>query len=258
MSREFEELPSMPFLDHLEELRTRILRSLMGVAAAYALALLASPAPWSLIVRPFEQAKLLLPGSAVTLAALDPTESFTVIWIQVPTLCAIFLASPWVLYQVWSFIAPGLYRRERSLAASFVLSASGLFVAGGVFAYAVALPSALAFLLSIGAANGVSNVVSVSRYVDIAIGVIAGMGLVFQLPVFIAFLAVLRLVTPGFLLRNARYSLLGIVIVAAVVTPTQDILSLLLVAVPMMVLYFAGVFAAWMVTRGRRAEQGLR
>lgn len=245
MSSELEDLPSMPFLDHLEELRSRILRSLGGAAAAYALGLCLSPVPWNLVARPFERAKALTGDSTITLASLDPTEAFTVIWIQVPALWAVFLASPWVLYQAWGFIAPGLYRRERRLAAPFVASASALFIGGGLFAYFIALPRALAFLLSVGADSGVANVVSVGRYVDIAIGMIVGMGIVFQLPVLMTSLALLRIITPGFLLRHSRYAFLGIVIAAAVITPTQDAMTLLLVAGPMTMLYFGGVVSAW-------------
>src|SRR5205823_8693401 len=141
-------------------------------------------------------------GFEPTLVQITPMEAFNVIWIKLPVLCAIFIASPWVLYQVWGFISPGLYRRERRWAAPFILISAGLFILGGVFAYFVVFRYGLTFLLSIGQGYNVRPMVTISDYFDLFVNVILGVGLVFELPVLIFFLTLLRILSPMFLLRH--------------------------------------------------------
>ena len=121
--------------------------------------------------------------------------------MKVPLVFALFLASPWVLYQVWAFISPGLYQKEKRLALPFVLSTAGLFILGGCFAYFVAFRFGLAFLLSIGLTNGVTPLVTITHYFDLFVNVMLGVALVFELPVAIFFLTLLHLASPRFLLR---------------------------------------------------------
>ena len=125
------------------------------------------------------------------------------IWIKLPVLCAIFLSSPWILCQVWAFISPGLYRRERRWAAPFVIGSAGLFILGGVFAYFVAFRFGLTFLLGIGRGNFVNPMVSITEYFDLFVNVTLGVALVFELPVIIFFLTLLRIVSPSFLVSTA-------------------------------------------------------
>src|ERR1035437_6004408 len=127
----------MSFLQHLEELRNRIIRSLIGVGVAFALSLTYSNALWDFVCQPAVAALKTLGYKEQNLVQIEPMEAFNVIWFKLPVLCAIFLAAPWILYQVWAFISPGLYRRERRWAAPFVLGAGGLFIFGGFFAYFV-------------------------------------------------------------------------------------------------------------------------
>jgi sec-independent protein translocase protein TatC len=171
--------------------------------------------------------------------------------VKLPMLTSIFLASPWILYQVWAFIAPGLYKRERKWAAPFVICSAGLFILGGLFAYFVAFRYGLEFLLGIGRDINIMPVVSVTEYFDLFVNVTLGIGLVFELPVLIFFLTLLRIVTPSFLIKNARYAILAIVIIAAVVTPTPDVFNLMMFAVPMVALFFVGVFAGYLITLKR-------
>jgi sec-independent protein translocase protein TatC len=178
-------------------------------------------------------------------------ESFTVIWFKLPILCAIFIASPWVLYQVWAFIAPGLYKRERRMAAPFILTSAGLFIAGGLFAYFVLFRYAITFLLGIGMGNGVEPVVSVSSYFDLFVNVILGVALVFEMPVLMFFLTLLRILSPSFMLRHSRYAILAIFIIAAIVTPTPDAFNLMLFAVPMCLLFYIGIFASYLLVLRR-------
>jgi sec-independent protein translocase protein TatC len=152
---------------------------------------------------------------------------------------------------VWAFIAPGLYRRERKWAAPFVICTAGLFILGGTFAYFVAFRFGLTFLLGIGKDIGVVPYVSASEYFDLFINVTLGIGLVFELPVLIFFLVLLRIVTPAFLVRNSRYAVLAIVVVASILTPTPDVFNLTMFAVPMCLLYFVGVFAGYLLNLQR-------
>jgi len=170
-------------------------------------------------------------------------------------LVSIFLASPWIVYQLWAFISPGLYKKEKRMAAPFVLLSGLLFIVGGLFAYFLAFRFGLTFLLSIGTSNSVTPMVTISEYFDLFVDVMLGVGLVFELPIVIFSLTLLRLLSPRFLLRHSRYAILFIVIAAAIITPTPDVFNLMLFAVPMCVLYFVGVFAGLLVVMHREGKR---
>ncbi|MGE5645819.1 MAG: twin-arginine translocase subunit TatC [Acidobacteriota bacterium] len=240
----------MSFLEHLEELRSRILKALAGVGVAFVLSLIFANDMWKIVSAPATQALKSL-GFTAKLAQITPMETFSTVWVKVPMLAAIFLASPWVLYQVWAFIAPGLYKRERRWAAPFVISSAGLFILGGLFAYFVAFRFGLTFLLGIGRDINIQPMVSVTEYFDLFVNVMLGIGLVFELPVLIFFLTLLRIVTPGFLVRNSRYAVLVIVVLAAIVTPTPDVFNLMIFAVPMCLLFYVGVFGGYLLVLHR-------
>jgi len=189
------------------------------------------------------------------LHTMTPMEGFTVIWWWMPVLCSIFVASPWILYQVWAFIAPGLYKRERRYAVPFVLTSAGLFLLGGAFAYFVVFRYALVFLLGIGMGNGIDPVVSVTSYFDLFVNVMLGVSLVFEMPILIFFLTLLRLASPAFLLRHSRYAILAIFIIAAIVTPTPDVFNLMLFAIPMCMLFFVGIFASYLLVLHREGRK---
>src|ERR1039457_2847350 len=161
----------MSFLEHLEELRTRIIRSLMGVAVAFGLSLFYSNQLWDFVCQPAVGALKTLGYNPQNLVQIEPMEAFNVIWFKLPVLCAVFLSAPWILYQVWAFISPGLYKRERRWAAPFVLGTGGLFILGGVFAYFVVFRFGLTFLLSIGPGNHVVAMVSITEYFDLFVNV---------------------------------------------------------------------------------------
>ncbi len=240
----------MSFLEHLQELRSRIIRALWGLAAAFLVSLTFSNELWNFVSQPAVQALKTL-GYPPTLKQITPMESFNVIWFKLPCLVAIFIGSPWVLYQVWAFISPGLYRKERRWAVPFVLTSAGLFILGGLFAYFVAFRYGLTFLLSIGGGNHVEPMVSISEYFDLFVNVILGVGLVFELPVLIFFLTLLRIVKPAFLVRHSRYAILIIFILAAVVTPTPNVFNMMLFAVPMCLLFYVGIFAGYLLVLRR-------
>ena len=245
----------MSFLEHLEELRSRILKALAGVGVAFALSLTFCNDLWKIVSAPAVDALRSLGINPPNLVQITPMEVFNVVWVKLPILCAIFIASPWILYQVWAFIAPGLYRRERRWASPFVICSAGLFIAGGAFAYFVAFRYGLTFLLGIGRGNYISPMVSISEYFDLFVNVILGVGLVFEMPVLIFFLTLLRIVNPGFLVRHSRYAILAIFILAAIVTPTPDVFNMMLFATPMCLLFYVGIFAGYLLVLQREQRR---
>jgi len=245
----------MSFLEHLEELRSRIIKMVAGLLVAFLGSLVFCDKLWRLVAAPAIEALIHLGIKPPTLKAITPMEQFNVIYVKLPILCAIFIASPWILYQVWAFIAPGLYKRERRYAAPFVLCSAGLFIFGGLFAYFIAFRFALTFLLGIGMGNYVEPMVSIDEYFDLFVNVTLGVGLVFEMPILIFFLTLLRIVSPRFLLRHSRYAILGIFIIAAIVTPTPDAFNMMLFATPMCLLFYVGIFAGYLLVLKREGRR---
>jgi sec-independent protein translocase protein TatC len=252
---EDEGMLRMSFLEHLEEMRSRIIRALMGFGVAFLLCIVFCYPLWDFVRAPAVDALTKIGVKPPNLVINEPMEAFSIIWVKVPLVFALFLASPWVLYQVWAFIAPGLYQKEKRLAFPFVLSTAGLFILGGAFAYFVAFRFGLAFLLSIGLSNGVTPLVTITHYFDLFVNVMLGVALVFELPVAIFFLTLLHLASPRFLMANSRYAILAIVILAAIITPTPDFFNLMLFAVPMSALFFIGVFASYLLVLRREGRK---
>ncbi|MDQ2948475.1 MAG: twin-arginine translocase subunit TatC [Acidobacteriota bacterium] len=244
----------MSFLEHLEELRSRIIRILAGLGVAFVFSLLFAGKLWDIVSEPAITALKHLHVEPPRLAMITPMEGFSIIWVKLPLLCSVFLASPWILYQVWAFISPGLYKKERRWATPFIFCTAGLFIGGGLFAYFLAFRFGLEFLLGIGMMNNVQPVVTITEYFDLFVNVTLGVGIVFQMPVLIFFLTVLRLASPRFLIKHSRYAILAIVIIAAIVTPTPDVFNLMLFAVPMTLLYFVGVFAGYLMVLRREGK----
>jgi sec-independent protein translocase protein TatC len=162
---------------------------------------------------------------------------------------------PVILWQVWAFVAPGLHRHERKYAGPFVIIGSLLFLAGGAFALLVVVPFALTFLVTFGQQQGIKSMISVEKHVDFVIKFTLAFGLVFELPVVITLLSLLGVVTPRFLSKNRKYAILINFVIAAILTPTPDIVNQALMAGPLCLLYEVGIVAAWIVGRkGRKAK----
>jgi len=241
----------MSFLEHLEELRSRILRALSGVGVAFILSLTFCDWLWKMVSAPATNALRTLGVHDPKLVLITPMEAFNIVWVKLPILTAIFIASPWILYQVWGFIAPGLYKRERRWAAPFVISSAGLFITGGLFGYFVAFRYGLTFLLGLAMMNNVTPMVSMTEYFDLFVDVMLGIDLIFEMPVLIFFLTLLHITSPRFLIAHSRYDILGITIIAAVVTPTPDVFNMMLFAVPMCLLFYFGIFASYLLVLHR-------
>ena len=251
---EEEGMLRMSFMEHLEELRSRLLRAVVGIIAAFCLSVLFCKPLWRIVSEPAVQALTNLGINPPRLVGISPMEQFNVIYLKLPLLMSIFVGSPWLLYQVWAFISPGLYKREKRWAVPFITCTAGLFIAGGCFAYFVAFKYGLEFLLGIGRDINVSPMVSIDQYFDLFVDVTLGVGLIFELPVIIFFLTLLRLASPRFLLRHSRYAILAIAVVAAAVTPTPDAFTMMIFAVPMVLLYFVGVFASYLMVLRREGK----
>jgi sec-independent protein translocase protein TatC len=211
---------------------------------------------WEVVRQPIIRA-LVANGQKPELSQFSPVDAIMVVWVYMPLLTSVFLASPWILYQVWAFIAPGLYKRERKWAGPFVVVSASLFILGGIFAYYVAFPLGLDFLLGAGKSYGFQAVLAGDKYFDLFVNVMLGVGLLFEMPVLVFLLTLIGLVTPGFLLRNSRYAILIIVILAAFLTPTPDIFNLTIFAAPMILLYFVGIFGGWILTLHRQGRKGV-
>ena len=228
----------MSFLEHLEELRRRLLHSLAALAIAFAVCWGFSKQIYIFLARPILDA--LPPGKSLAYTALpDPF----VLYMKVALLAAIFLAAPYILWQVWLFVSPGLHTHERRLAVPFLLSGTSLFVSGGAFGYYVAFPMACRFFISVG--EPFEPVITIREFFQLQTQVLLWMGAIFELPVLIYFFTRIGLVTPRFLWEKFSYAVFIIFVVAAIITP-PDVLSQLLIAIPMVVLYLLGIAVAWM------------
>jgi len=241
-------LPSMSFLEHLDELRKRLLLSLLAVGVTFTLALLYARKILEFFLRPI----VILLGDARPVF-IDITEPF-LLYMKVAFLAAVFVSAPFVLYQVWAFVAPGLYPRERRYALPFIFFSTVFFVAGGAFGYYIGFPTASRFLLQVG--EGFQPSLRVSNLFSFESKIILGLGVVFELPTVIYFLARLGLVTPGFLWRNLKYAILMIFIIAAVITPTPDVVTQCIFALPMLLLYLLGILVAHVFGRERDVPAG--
>jgi sec-independent protein translocase protein TatC len=246
-----EEMPAMSFLQHLEELRRRIMWSLVGVGVGFGVA-------WWKVERiyGFVQAPIVKVLRAhkldEQLVYTHPVEPFN-IYLKIALIAGLFLASPWVLYHVWAFIAPGLYRREKRYVFPFLFSTVLLFVTGGLFGYTMVYPAALDFL--VGFSSQFKPMITVSEYTNLFLTIIVGMGIIFEMPVLIFFLALMGVISAGWMWRNFRYAILVIFIIAAIVTPTTDILNMCLFAAPMVALYGLSIGIAWLVHPSRRRKR---
>jgi sec-independent protein translocase protein TatC len=239
------ELPKMTFLDHLEELRRRLVVSFIAVAIAF-LACWAFAEPiFAILQAPLT--KFLPPGD--TLAYTRLTAPFF-LYMKVSFFTGLFVASPVLLLQLWLFVAPGLYKKERRLAAPFIIFGTIFFVLGGYFGYRYLLPATCSFFVETG--KQFKQMVTVDDYFSFASTIIMATGLVFETPILIFFLARLGIVTPAFLLQKFKWAVVLSFIVAAVVTPTPDMVTQAALAIPMILLYLIGVGVAFVF--GKKIE----
>lgn len=233
----------MSFMEHLGELRTRIMRSLMALLVGLAITFPFSAQIVDFLARPIRK-------MGYSLIFTSPTEAF---WVQmkVALMAGLFLAAPAILWQVWRFVEPGLHQYEKKYAAPFIIIGSLLFIGGGAFSLFVVTPYALNFLLSY-ARPGLTPMITLQNHVDFLLKFTLAFGIVFELPLGITLLARMGVVDAKMLARNRKYAILGAFVVAAVLTPTPDVFNQTLMAGPLILLYEVGIVSARIF--GRRAS----
>jgi sec-independent protein translocase protein TatC len=237
----------MSFFEHLVDLRKRLINSAMAIAVGAFIGVSVAKRVFDYIALPM-RAALRKQNLDDRLVYTNPTGALNLI-ITLGIYIGVVLAAPVVLYQVWLFIAPGLYKHERKAVSTFIGASVFLFLAGISFGYFVMLPYMLDFL--IGFQGSFRPLISINEYFDFILIVLLGLGVIFELPVLIFFLALFGIVTPKFLWKNLRYAILIIAVVAAIITPTPDALTMLIFMAPMLALYFIGIGVAALVVRNK-------
>jgi sec-independent protein translocase protein TatC len=238
----------MTFLEHLDELRKRITHAVGGLLVGFIIS-------FAFINRFFDFVYQRLVSSVPggKLIYTEGPEMF-MLWIKIAVLTGLLIASPYIMLQVWLFIAPGLYAKEKKLAIPFVLSSSALFISGAAFSHYFVFPAAWNFFASFGN-EYVEFLPRVDPVFGMYVKLLLGIGLTFQLPVLIFVLARLGIVTAGFLIRNFKYAVLLMFIFAAVITPDGNPVNQVMVGGPMVVLYIIGIAAAWLFGKSKKADQ---
>lgn len=239
----------MSLVEHLEELRRRLLRAVLVLLATTAASLVWAPEICRFLARPIY--RFLPEGSK--LAFLSVTDPF-LLYFRTALLAGTFLAFPYFLWEAWGFIAPGLYPQERRWVGPFIGLGWAFFLAGGAFGLYVAFPAAVEFLLRVPGED-FQPVITADRYYGFLLTILLGLGLMFELPVILVLLAKVGLVSSRFLWKNFRYAVLAIVAAAALITPTSDLVNLALFAVPTIVLYVLGIAGARLVEPKREAPE---
>ena len=233
-----DEHGKMSFFDHLTELRNRIVWSLIPSAIGLGISLYFTTRVMKFLTRDLK----------TDLVFTTPTEAFWT-YMKVAMIMGLFIAMPIILWNVWAFVAPGLHKHERKYAAPFVIVGSLLFIGGGAFALFVIVPFAMTFLVTFGQEQGLKPMITISSYIDFILKFTLAFGVVFEMPVVITLLSMLGIVTPQFLSKNRKYAILINFVIAAVLTPTPDIVNQSLMAGPLIVLYEVGIICARVVGR---------
>ena len=234
----------MSFLEHLDELRRRLVVSIVSVLAGFLLvAVFFIDQIFAFVMKPLQA---ILPHGG-KLIYTEPTEAF-MLQLKVAALAGLILAAPVVMWQVWLFVAPGLYAREKRFALPFVVFSSLFFIGGAAFSHYVVFPTAWAFLASF-TTEYMEFTPKISSTFSLYARMLLAFGLVFQMPTVVFALARMGVVTAGFLARHVKYAILSIFIVAAVVTPTSDVVTQAMMAAPMIVLYGLSIVIAWLFAK---------
>ena len=235
----------MSFLEHLDELRKRLIYIVYSLIAGCAVAYIFIKRIFDFIMRPMQQ---VLPDGGY-LQFTSGSEPF-MLWIKIGFLAGIFIASPLILWQVWKFIAPGLYSHEKKFAIPFVLMSTIFFVAGGLFAHFIAFPVTWQFFAGFST-DYMKFVPKVDEAFSLYTKMILGCGVIFEMPTLVLFLARMGVVTGRLLVKYFKYAFLAIFIIAAVISPGTDMMSQVVMAVPMLGLYIISIAVAFIFQKRR-------
>jgi sec-independent protein translocase protein TatC len=237
----------MTFLEHLDELRKRITHAVAGLLVGFIISFTFIRQVFDFV---YQRLVSSVPGGK--LVYTEGPEMF-MLWIKIAALTGVLIASPYIMLQVWFFIAPGLYAKEKKLAIPFVISSSALFIAGAAFSHYFVFPAAWNFFASFGN-EYVEFLPRVDPVFGMYVKLMLGLGLTFQLPVLMFVLARLGIVTAGFLIKNFKYAVLLMFIIAAVITPDGNPVNQVMVGGPMVGLYIIGIAAAWLFGKSKKPD----
>jgi sec-independent protein translocase protein TatC len=243
-AQERAELPGMSLMEHLEELRTRLLRAVMYLGLGMVVAWIFHNQLVTFIQKPLLD---------IHMTMTHPTDAIN-LFIKTALVFGAIFASPFILYQVWLFISPGMYAHERKYVFPFLSVTVALFLAGAWFGYRYVLPGAMVILIQDFGKN-FTHMITIEDYTGFFLAVILGLGICFEMPVLIFFLSLFGIVDAKFLLKHFRYAILAIFLIAAIICPSPEPTAMCLFAAPMLALYFLGVAVAYFVHPSRRKRQ---
>jgi sec-independent protein translocase protein TatC len=250
------ELPGMSLLEHLQELRKRIIHSALYLFGGFCIAWYYHDQIYGFMERPVKGA-LLKHHLPAQLNYLNPVDGFNM-YLEISLMVGCIIASPFILYQVWLFISPGLYRNEKRFVTPFMVATVSLFLAGAWFGYHWVFPGALDFLFTFN--KDFNPLIEINEYTGLFLTVIMGLAATFELPILVMFLSLFGIVSPRFLWKHIRIAILLIFVVACIIAPTPDPTTMCVFAAPMVALYLISIGVSWMVnptSRRRRAEKAV-
>jgi len=239
----------MSFLDHLDELRRRIMWALASVVVGFGIAIAFYQRLFDFVINPMRD---MVPKGQ-TLIFTEPTEAM-MIYIYIALIAGLLISSPAVMAQVWLFVAPGLYSSEKKLAIPFILISSIFFIAGAAFAHYYAFPLTFKFFGSFSS-DVLTYMPRIEPTFSLYMKLVLIFGAIFQMPTVVALLARLGLVTAGFMWRNFKYAILGIFIIGAVLSPGTDPVGQLAMSIPMVALYIISIVFAWMFGKKKKVDE---
>jgi len=239
----------MSFLDHLGELRKRLLWSFLAILVFFIPAYAFSNEIFDFLMKPLIEN--LPEGSSLIFTR--PAEGFTT-YLRVSFFASVLLAVPFILYQAWKFVAPALYKKEKQIIIPFIFFGSLFFLLGAAFCYYVASPPAFKFLLNEYSSEYVKAFPTISEALSFFMALIFGFGLVFEFPLIIFILARIGVVTSKWLREKRKYAIILSALLAAILTPTTDAISMMLMFVPIVVFYELGILVAWMFGKKKKEE----
>jgi sec-independent protein translocase protein TatC len=240
------DLPGMSLMEHLDELRKRLIHSVLYLVLGFIVAYIFHVKLYAFIQAPLDQLH-------IPLNYTHPTDGLN-LYLKTSLYGGAILASPFILYQVWLFISPGLYRNEQRYVVPFMGATVTLFLGGAWFGYRYVLPGALNVLIN-GFGKQFHPIITIDDYTGFFLAIVLALGATFELPVILFFLALFGIVDGKFLLKHVRYAILIIFIITAIICPLPDVFSMCLFASPMLVLYFIGVAAAFLVNPSKKKDK---
>lgn len=245
------ELPGMSLMQHLEELRKRLIHSGLYLCGGFVIAWFFHQKIYQLVQAPITYA-LAQHHLPTQLIIHNPVDGFNM-YMKISLMVGCIIASPFILYQVWLFISPGLYKSEKRYILPFMAATVTLFLAGAYFGYRWVFPDSLDFLF--GFSRQFRPLIEVNEYTNLFMTVILGLGAAFEMPILVFFLSMFGIVSPKFLWKNLRFAILIIFIFAAIITPSPDPLTMCVFALPLLSLYFISIGVSYMVYPANRKKR---